>query len=117
MTTQYVLDAASDQLFIQNPPNSGTVTAGLAIMIGNVLLDFTAVNGFDIPSDVRSHGLEHARAVGLGVRRADVAGEQRLYSIDLVTGRRPTSARRRRSCRDWRWGRLRCGAESGKRCP
>ena len=37
VTTQYVLDAASDQLYIQNPPNSGTVTAGLGIKVNNAL--------------------------------------------------------------------------------
>ena len=86
VTTQYVLDSDTNSLFIQNPPNSGTVTAGLAIMIGDVPLDFTEVNGFDIPSDVRTATSGAPVASGIAYAALTVAGEQRLYSIDLVTG-------------------------------
>ena len=53
VTTQYVLDAETNQLFIQNPPNAGTLTGGVQLSVGGDPLDFTWVSGFDIPSDVR----------------------------------------------------------------
>ncbi len=33
VTTQYVIDAASNSLFIQNPPNNGTLTAAQTITV------------------------------------------------------------------------------------
>ena len=86
VTTQYVLDAASDQLYIQNPPNSGTVTAGLGIKVNNALIDFTAVNGLDIPSDVRVTASNTPATSGSAYAALMIGGTQRLYSIDLVTG-------------------------------
>ncbi|HEY6125083.1 MAG TPA: DUF4394 domain-containing protein [Steroidobacteraceae bacterium] len=86
VTTQYVIDAATHQLFIQNPPNSGTVTAGVAITIGGVPLDFTEVSGFDIPSEVRTATSGAPVTSGIAYAALTVAGEQRMYSIDLVTG-------------------------------
>ena len=86
VTTQYVIDSASNSLFIQNPPNSGAVSAGVAIMIGDVPLDFSEASGFDIPFDVRTTTSGAAVASGIAYAALTVAGEQRMYSIDLVTG-------------------------------
>lgn len=86
VTTQYVIDAASDRLFIQNPPNAGTLTAGLPITMGGAPLDFSAVNGFDIPSDVRVTASNQAPTGGVAVAALTVGGSDRLYLIDLVTG-------------------------------
>jgi len=86
VTTQYVIDSVTNSLFIQNPPNSGTVTGGLAIMNGDVPLDFTEVSGFDIPSDVRTATSGAPVSSGIAYAALTVAGEQRLYAIDLVTG-------------------------------
>lgn len=86
VTTQYVIDAQSDRLFVQNPPNAGTLTVPLAITLGGVALDFTAVNGFDIPSDVRVTASGVPPTTGSGYAALTVAGAQRLYRIDLVTG-------------------------------
>ena len=86
VTTQYVIDSASNSLFIQNPPNSGAVSAGVAIMIGDVPLDFSETSGFDIPFDVRTTTSGAAVASGIAYAALTVAGEQRMYSIDLVTG-------------------------------
>ncbi len=86
VTTQYVIDATTNNLFIQNPPNSGTVTAGVAIMIGDVALDFTEVSGFDIPFEVRTTASNAPVQSGVAFAALTVAGEQRMYSIDLVTG-------------------------------
>jgi len=86
VTTQYVIDAASDRIFIQNPPNAGTLTAGLPIAMGGSPLDFSAVNGFDIPSDVRVTTSGMPPAAGVAVAALTVGGTDRLYLIDLVTG-------------------------------
>jgi len=86
VTTQYVIDAVSNSVYIQNPPNSGAVTAGVAIMIGDVPLDFTEVSGFDIPLDVRVTASNMPVQSGSAFAALMVAGEQRMYRIDLVTG-------------------------------
>jgi hypothetical protein len=86
VTSQYVIDAGSDQLFIQNPPNAGTLTVGLAITVGGAPLDFSAVSGFDIPSNVRVTTSGTPPVAGSAFAALTVAGAQRLYSIDLVTG-------------------------------
>ena len=86
VTTQYVLDSVSDLLFIQNPPNSGTVTGGLGIKVNNQLIDFTAVNGFDIPSDVRVMTSNTAVTSGSGYAALMIGGSQMLYSVELATG-------------------------------
>ena len=95
VTTQYVIDSATNSLFIQNPPNSGTVTAGVAIMIGDVALDFTEVSGFDIPFEVRTTASNAPVPSGVAFAALTVAGEQRMYSIDLLTGQATDFGRRR----------------------
>lgn len=86
VTTQYVIDAASDSLYIQNPPNSGAVTAGVAVMLDGLPLDFSAVNGFDIPSDVRVTTSGAPATSGMAFAVLTVSGVQRLFSIDLTNG-------------------------------
>ena len=86
VTTQYVIDAASDSLYIQNPPNSGAVTAGVAVMLDGLPLEFSAVNGFDIPSDVRVATSGAPATSGVAFAVLTVAGVQRLFSIDLTNG-------------------------------
>jgi PKD repeat protein len=87
VTTQYVLDAESNQLFIQNPPNAGTVTAGMQLTVGDDPLEFTWVSGFDIPSDVRVTASGTPTAAGSAFAVLMVEGVQRLYSIDLTNAR------------------------------
>lgn len=84
-TTQYTLDGASNSLFIQNPPNSGTLTSQLNVTVRGTPLDFTDVNGFDIPSSVRVSASGSA-ATGRGWLAATVAGNTELYQLDLSTG-------------------------------
>jgi hypothetical protein len=86
VTTQYVIDATSDSLYIQNPPNSGAVTAGVAVVLDGLPLDFSAVNGFDIPSDVRVATSGAPATSGVAFAVLTVAGVQRLFSIDLTNG-------------------------------
>lgn len=74
-TSLYVIDAASNQLLIQgglngNPsPNLG----GLSV-IGNLEVDASAVAGFDVFGGSEAYAL------------LNVAGQSRLYTIDLITG-------------------------------
>jgi hypothetical protein len=86
VTTQYVIDAVTDSVFIQNPPNNGTVSGGVAITIGGVALDFSAVSGFDIPSEVRTTASGMPVTSGSAFAAVTVGGSQRLYAVDLVTG-------------------------------
>jgi hypothetical protein len=86
VTTQYVLDPASNMLFIQNPPNAGTLTAGQAITVSGNTLDFSEANGFDIPSNVRVT-TSASPATGLAFAALTVGSTTRLYSIELSTGR------------------------------
>jgi hypothetical protein len=85
VTTLYTLDAGSNMLFIQNPPNNGTQTSGVAITLGGAALDFTEVNGFDIPGGVRVT-TSNSAAAGNGLALLTVGGTTGLYSIDLTSG-------------------------------
>jgi hypothetical protein len=85
VTTLYTLDPASDSLFIQNPPNNGTQTMGLAVTVGGAPLDFSSANGFDIPADI-SVSTSNAAAVGPAYAALIVGGASRLYTIELSTG-------------------------------
>lgn len=67
-TVQYGINADTDQLFIQNPPNNGTQT-----LVGSLGVDFDASAGFNI---VTSNGINTAYAT---------SGSS-LYSINLNTG-------------------------------
>lgn len=86
VTTQYVIDSDSNMLFIQNPPNAGTLTAGQTITVGGSTLDFTAANGFDIPPQVRTATSGTAVTTGTAFAALTVGGASRLYSINLVNG-------------------------------
>jgi hypothetical protein len=85
VTTQYTLDPASNSLYIQNPPNAGTQTAGLAVTVDGAALDFDAVNGFDIPATV-AVGTSNSAAGGSAFAALTVGGTTQLYAIDLATG-------------------------------
>jgi hypothetical protein len=87
VTTQFVIDAASNTLFIQNPPNAGTLTIPTPITLGGAALDFTTASGFDIPSNVRVTTSASAPPAGsTGFAALTVGGASRLYSINLLTG-------------------------------
>jgi hypothetical protein len=86
VTTQYTLDAATNKLFIQDPPNSGTQTAAVTITVDGKPLEFTAVNGFDIPPSVAVSVANAPAAKGTAFAALTVDGQSGLYAIDLVTG-------------------------------
>jgi hypothetical protein len=69
-TTLYVIDTNNDMLFIQNPPNNGTLTSGKSIGV-----DVSASNGFDI-------GGTSNMAYGLFTS----GGQTKLYRVDLMSG-------------------------------
>lgn len=85
-TTQYALDSASDLLFAQVPPNSGTLVGGVPLTVDGLKIDFTAVNGFDIPSDVQVTA-SNTPANGTAYAALTVGNAQMLYAIDILTGR------------------------------
>lgn len=69
-TTLYDVSAMTDTLYIQNPPNNGTLVA-----VGPLGIDITAVNGFDISP------------IGNAAFGAfTVAGMTSLYTLNLTTG-------------------------------
>jgi hypothetical protein len=84
-TTQYTLDATTDTLYIQNPPNNGTQSLGVAVTLGGAPLDFTAPVGFDILGTV-AVATSATPATGDGFFTATVSGTNNLYRINLATG-------------------------------
>ncbi len=71
-TTLYAIDATTDQLFTQNPPNDGT-----AVATGALGVDATAVGGFDVETSATASTALAVLVVG---------GTSGLYTIDLGTG-------------------------------
>lgn len=73
-TTLYDIDAKSDKLFIQNPPNNGTLVA-----VGSLGVDVEGEVGFDISPN---------NDLALAVFSAQGTGDSipAFYSIDLKTG-------------------------------
>jgi Domain of unknown function (DUF4394) len=67
-TTEFGIDATTDRLFIQNPPNDGTQT-----LVGSLGVDFSPNAGLDITSSN-------------GVNLAFATSDSSLYSINLTTG-------------------------------
>ncbi|MFC5462843.1 DUF4394 domain-containing protein [Massilia niabensis] len=67
-TTLYALDTANDTLYVQNPPNNGTLSLPVALGV-----DAGAVNGLDI--DARTN---------LGYAVLTVGGARTLYTINLA---------------------------------
>lgn len=84
-TTQYTLDSVSDKLFIQNPPNNGTQVGALSVTLNGATLDFTSVNGFDIPGGVNA-AKSGDPVTGKAFAGLTVGGVSSLYAIELSTG-------------------------------
>ena len=75
-TTLFVLYTVSDQVFVQAPPNAGSLT-------GNLLVDTATDIGFDIYSGLRDGGTVQNFAYASYARGSRKA----LYRINLLTGR------------------------------
>ena len=69
-TTLYVIDANTDKLYIQTPPNNGTL-----VEVGSLGINITADNGFDI-------GGRSGKAYGV----FSIGSLTKLYTLDLSTG-------------------------------
>ena len=78
VTTLYDIDAALDQVAVQAPANSGTLSP-----TGKLLVDAGSDAGFDIYSTLRKGTTVRADAFASLV----VNGKTRLYRIQLLTGR------------------------------
>lgn len=85
-TTLYTLDSTNNTLLIQNPPNNGTQTNALTVQLDGTPLDFTAVNGFDIPTAVVAPSPNAPVSSGIGYAALGVGGTTSLYRINLVSG-------------------------------
>jgi hypothetical protein len=90
VTTLYTLDPASNRLFIQNPANAGTQTAGVPVTVNGNPLDFENIVAFDIVPAIRvtasnapATGAAHA-VLGTLPRPGQAAPAR--YMIDLTTG-------------------------------
>lgn len=70
-TALYDIDAATDALYVQNPPNNGTLT-----MVGALGVDTIGTVGFDISFG----GTAYASLTD------GLTGKSSLYTIDLATG-------------------------------
>jgi hypothetical protein len=68
-TVLYDIDTTTNSLYIQNPPNNGTVN-----LVGPLGVVATGVNGFDISS------------TGMAFAGLVVGGTSQLYTINLTTG-------------------------------
>ncbi|MBD8531833.1 MULTISPECIES: DUF4394 domain-containing protein [unclassified Massilia] len=75
-TTLYALDTANDTLYVQNPPNNGTLSTPVALGV-----DAGAVNGMDI--DARSNMAYAVLTVG---------GARNLYTINLAATSAPATS-------------------------
>ena len=69
-TTLYAIDVNTDKMFIQNPPNNGTL-----VEVGPLGVDAQGAAGFDITAN------------GFGFAALRVGGKSELYVVNLTTGR------------------------------
>ena len=81
-TTLYDIDVASDQLFIQTPPNSGTLS-----VVGSLGVQAIGEAGFDIsPDNSVAIAVLYGRGYEEGQTEASNGNKYRFYYIDLSTG-------------------------------
>lgn len=86
VTTQYTLDAATNQLLIQNPSNAGTLLAGRPLMpYCAPVLDFGPVGDLDLPADVAVTTAGTA-AAGEAIAALTVGGTPGVYAVNLQSG-------------------------------
>lgn len=84
ITTQYTVDETSDSLYIQNPPNAGTLASGRALSPS-----LATVLGFDIAPGVTTAAANAAVTAGSGylLLQTSVGAPEALGRVDLVDGR------------------------------
>lgn len=69
-TQLFVIDTNNDSLYLQNPPNDGTL-----VLVGSLGVNATSMNGFDIGGNSNQ-----------GFAILTVGGEQAIYRINVATG-------------------------------
>ncbi len=69
-TTLYDIDVTTDKLYVQNPPNNGTL-----VEVGDLGVNAEGAAGFDITDNNLAYSI------------LKVAGKSRLYVVNLATGR------------------------------
>lgn len=69
-TSLFVIDHSTDKLYLQNPPNNGTL-----VELGSLGINITGANGFDIGSTSQKAYLV-----------ATVGGATKLYTVNTTTG-------------------------------
>ncbi len=84
-TTQYSLNHVNNALYIQNPPNLGTLTNALPIFTGAGTLDFSAIGSIDIEPGINVT-TANMPTTGLAAAVLTNAGQSNLYRINLATG-------------------------------
>lgn len=86
ITTQYVIDAATNSIRIQNPPNAGTQVNPIAVTLNGKAFDFSSATGFDIAAGVNVSTSGAPVAGGDAFALLEARGKTGLYRIDLVSG-------------------------------
>ena len=77
-TALYVIDAATSTLYLQSPPNDGTLVLGMSLAIGTPVDNL----GFDIHTVVTA-GVPTSNTAVVAVRST---GRTRIAEVDLTTG-------------------------------
>jgi hypothetical protein len=81
-TTLYDIDVASDKLYIQNPPNNGTLVA-----VGSLGVQALGEAGFDIaPDNSVAIAALYGRGYEIGQAEESSGNKYRFYYINLMTG-------------------------------
>ncbi|RNI21913.1 DUF4394 domain-containing protein [Rufibacter latericius] len=83
-TTLYDIDVKTDKLYIQNPPNAGTL-----VEVGRLNVQAVGEGGFDIaPDNSLAIAALYGRGGGSQNQKEDSNGNKyRFYTIDLATGK------------------------------
>src|SRR5262245_22952657 len=85
ITTLYTLNDVTNSLYILSNPNAGTTALIGTLTLNGNLLNFTNVNGFDIPAGVNAPTSNTTVTSGSGFAVLRVGGTTGLYSINLVS--------------------------------
>lgn len=86
VTTLYTLDANTNGLYIQSPPNAGTQGSLLLVRLNGSLLDFGPRTGFDIQAQVKTGVSNTGVNAGSAHAALTVGSSTHLYTINLLTG-------------------------------
>lgn len=86
LTTEYGLNATTNTLHVVTNPTGGVIAAPINVTLNGSSLDFTAVNGFDIPQSVTTATANAPVTEGSAYAALTVGGVTSLYRINLMSG-------------------------------